>query len=345
MSSTIKSNAAWTLAVRPQGEPDEKTFSLTERAIAQPGASQMLLRTVYLSLDPYMRGRLSSGKSYAPPVAIGDVMVGGTVSQVEQSNIEGFAPGDWVLSQGGWQSYSLSGAEGVIKLPANFTHPSYALGVLGMPGFTAFMGLAEIGQPRPGDTLVVAAATGPVGATVGQLAKLWGCKVVGVAGGDEKCRYAKEILGFDRCLDHRAADFEQQLEAACPDGIDIYFENVGGRVFDAVFPLLNTGARVPLCGLISSYNATALPDGPDRTAYILMEMIKRRIQMRGFIVFDDFGDRFGEFFQKMSVLVAEGKIQYKEHTIAGLENAPAALNQLLRGENFGKMVIKVSEPT
>lgn len=343
MSATNTTNMAWTLAVRPQGEPDEKTFSLTEKAVPVPGDSQMLLRTVYLSLDPYMRGRLASGKSYAAPVAIGDVMVGGTVSQVEQSNIEGFEPGDWVLSQGGWQKYSLAGKEGVIKLAADFNHPSYALGVLGMPGFTAYMGLAEIGQPRPGDTLVVAAATGPVGSAVGQLGKIWGCKVVGVAGGEEKCRYAAKTLGFDACLDHRAADFEQQLAEACPDGIDIYFENVGGRVFDAVFPLLNTGARVPLCGLVSSYNATSLPDGPDRTSYILMEMIKRRIQMRGFIIFDDFGDRYGEFFEKMGKLVAEGKIHYKEQIVEGLEKAPAALNQLLRGENFGKMVIKVSD--
>lgn len=344
MSHALNTNPAWTLASRPSGEPDENTFALTQQPVPLPGESQMLLRTVYLSLDPYMRGRLASGKSYATPVAIGDVMVGGTVSQVEQSNIEGFAPGDWVLSQGGWQTYSLSGREGVIKLDANFAHPSYALGILGMPGFTAFMGLSEIGKPRPGETLVVAAATGPVGATVGQLGKLWGCKVIGVAGGEEKCRHAKEILGFDDCLDHRAADFEQQLAAACPDGIDIYFENVGGKVFDAVFPLLNTGARVPLCGLIASYNATSLPEGPDRTPYIMMEMIKRRIQIRGFIIFDDFGDRFGEFFEKMSVLVSEGKIHYKEQVVEGLVNAPAALNQVLRGENFGKMVIKVTEP-
>ncbi len=344
MSHDLKTNRAWTLASRPTGEPDATTFALKTNAIPVPGESQMLLRTVYLSLDPYMRGRLASCKSYAPAVAIGEVMVGGTVSKVEQSNIAGFAPGDWVLSQGGWQTYSLSGGDGVIKLDANFAHPSYALGILGMPGFTAFMGLSEIGQPRPGETLVVAAATGPVGATVGQLGKLWGCRVVGVAGGAEKCRYATETLGFDYCLDHRAADFEQQLAAVCPDGIDIYFENVGGKVFDAVFPLLNTGARVPLCGVVSSYNATTLPEGPDRTPYIMMEMIKRRIQIRGFIIFDDFGDRFGEFFEKMSALVAEGKIHYKEQIVEGLENAPAALNQLLRGENFGKMVIKVTDP-
>lgn len=340
ISSNI--NHAWILSSRPVGEPDETTFSLIEKDIPTPGEQQMLLRTVYLSLDPYMRGRLDAGKSYAPPVAIGDVMVGGTVSQVVTSNIAGFVPGDWVLHQGGWQSYSLSGSEGVLKLDPHISKPSYALGVLGMPGFTAFMGLSEIGKPRKGETLVVAAATGPVGATVGQLARLWGCKVVGIAGGEEKCRYATETLGFDTCLDHRAADLAEQLAKACPDGIDIYYENVGGKVFDAVFPLLNSGARVPLCGTVSGYNATNLPAGPDKSHYMMTEMVKRRITMRGFIVFDDFGAHFPAFLQTMQQLIAEDKIKYKEHIIDGLENAPQALNQLLRGDIFGKTVIQVA---
>ena len=301
----------------------------------------MLLRTVYLSLDPYMRGRLDAGKSYAPPVAIGEVMVGGTVSQVVQSNIAGFAPGDWVLHQGGWQSYSLSGAEGALKVDPRITQPSHALGILGMPGFTAYMGLSKIGLPRKGETLVVAAATGPVGATVGQLARLWGCKVVGVAGGEEKCRYATEVLGFDACIDHRSDHFAEQLASACPDGIDIYYENVGGQVFDAVFPLLNSGARVPLCGTISGYNSTSLPEGPDKSHAMMTEMIKRRITMRGFIVFDDFADYFPEFIASMQQLIAEDNITYKEHIVDGLEHAPVTLNKLLRGDIFGKAVIQV----
>lgn len=214
-----------------------------------------------------------------------------------------------------------------------------------MPGFTAFMGLSEIGRPRPGEILVVAAATGPVGATVGQLARLWGCKGVGVAGGAEKCRYVVETLGFDACLDHRAADFEAQLAAVCDNGIDIYYENVGGRVFDAVFPLLNSGARIPLCGTVSNYNTHTLPGSPDRAAYIMTEMIKRRITMRGFIVFDDFGDRFPEFFDAMSKLIAEGKIEYKEHLFTGLEQAPDVLKKLLRGETFGKVIIQIVAAT
>ena len=342
MNNASNINRAWTLASRPAGEPDTNTFAWVENDMPSIGHDQMLLRHVFLSLDPYMRGRLNEGKSYAPPVAIGDVMVGGTVSQVVASNISGFAPGDWVLHMGGWQEYSLSEGTGVVKLDNRIAHPSHALGILGMPGFTAFMGLSEIGRPRQGETLVVAAATGPVGATVGQLARLWGCKVVGVAGGAEKCRYVVETLGFDACLDHRAPDFETQLAEVCDNGIDIYFENVGGRVFDAVFPLLNSAARIPLCGTVSNYNAATLPDRPDRAPYIMTEMIKRRITMRGFIVFDDFGDRFPEFFEAMSTLVAEGKMQYKEHLVMGLEQAPDAFNKLLRGETFGKVIIQIA---
>lgn len=338
-------NQAWTLATRPTGEPDSNTFTFVEQAIPAVGHQQMLLRNVFLSLDPYMRGRLNAGKSYAPPVAIGEVMVGGTVSQVVTSNIAGFTAGDWVLHMGGWQRYSLSDATGVVKLDKRIAQPSHALGILGMPGFTAFMGLSEIGRPRKGETLVVAAATGPVGATVGQLARLWGCNVVGVAGGAEKCRYVVETLGFDACIDHRAPDFEEQLAAACENGIDIYYENVGGRVFDAVFPLLNSGARIPLCGTISNYNMNTLPSGPDRAPYIMTEMIKRRITMRGFIVFDDFGDRFPEFFEAMSQLIADEQIKYKEQIFMGLENAPTVFNQLLRGETFGKVIIQIAPAT
>jgi NADPH-dependent curcumin reductase CurA len=264
----------WLLASRPHGEPTGENFRLEEGEVASPGPGQLLLRTVFLSLDPYMRGRMSDAPSYSPPVAVGAVMVGGTVSRVVTSNHDDYQPGDWVLGYGGWQDYELSDGSGLVKLGESPEHPSWALGILGMPGFTAYMGLLDIGQPKAGETLVVAAATGPVGATVGQIAKLKGCRTVGIAGGSEKCRYAVETLGFDVCIDHRAPDFAVKLLEACPQGIDIYYENVGGKVFDEVLPLLNTSARVPVCGLVSGYNATALPDGPDRLPLLMATILK-----------------------------------------------------------------------
>ncbi|MNB87173.1 NADPH-dependent curcumin reductase [compost metagenome] len=214
---------------------------------------------------------------------------------------------------------------------------------MGMPGFTAYMGLLDIGQPKAGETLVVAAATGPVGATVGQIGKLKGCRVVGVAGGAEKCRYAIETLGFDQCIDHHADDFAEQLAQACPAGIDVYYENVGGKVFDAVLPLLNTSARVPVCGLVSGYNATSLPDGPDRLPLLMGTLLKKRIRMQGFIIGQDYGHRIDEFQQEMGAWVKAGKLQYREQLIDGLESAPASLIGLLEGKNFGKVVIQVAK--
>ena len=342
MSTLQQQYQGWQLAQRPQGEPGPECFSWVTGDIPTPKAGELLLRTAYLSLDPYMRGRMDEGESYAPPVPIGDIMVGGTVSQVEVSEAPGFAPGDWVLSQGGWQNFSIVKAEQVVKLSSSIPHPSYALGILGMPGFTAYMGLTDIGRPKPGETLVVGAATGPVGATVGQLAKMKGCRVIGVAGGAEKCAYAIEQLGFDACLDHRAEDFAQQLAQACPAGVDIYFENVGGKVFDAVFPLLNARARIPVCGAVAYYNHDVLPAAEDKTAYIMTQLIKKRILMQGFIIFADYAEHYSDFLKTMTSLVEKGTIHYREQVIEGLENAPQALNQLLRGENFGKMVIKVS---
>ncbi|TOG44196.1 NADP-dependent oxidoreductase, partial [Vibrio parahaemolyticus] len=261
---TNATNRRIVLASRPHGAPTTENFRLEEVAKPVPQAGEMLLRTVYLSLDPYMRGRMSDAESYAEPVALDDVMIGGTVCQVETSNHPDYEAGEWVLAYTvGWQDYAISTGEMVIKLGKEPQNPSYALGVAGMPGFTAYMGLLDIGQPKPGETIVVAAATGPVGATVGQIGKIKGCRVVGIAGGEEKCRYAKEVLGFDECIDHKADDFAQQLKEACYNGIDVYFENVGGKVFEAVMPLLNTSARIPLCGLISQYNATELPEGTD----------------------------------------------------------------------------------
>ncbi|APE86804.1 Putative oxidoreductase YncB [Vibrio parahaemolyticus] len=305
----------------------------------------MLLRTVYLSLDPYMRGRMSDAESYAEPVALDDVMIGGTVCQVEASNHPGYEAGEWVLAYTvGWQDYAISTGEMVIKLGKEPQNPSYALGVAGMPGFTAYMGLLDIGQPKPGETIVVAAATGPVGATVGQIGKIKGCRVVGIAGGEEKCRYAKEVLGFDECIDHKADDFAQQLKGACYNGIDVYFENVGGKVFEAVMPLLNTSARIPLCGLISQYNATELPEGTDHLPLLMGKLLTKRIKVQGFIIFDDYGHRYGEFAQDINQWLAEGKIQYREHLVEGLDNAPEAFIGLLEGKNFGKLVVKINDP-
>jgi len=212
-----------------------------------------------------------------------------------------------------------------------------------MPGFTAYMGLLDIGQPKEGETLVVAAATGPVGATVGQIGKLKGCRVVGVAGGAEKCRHATEVLGFDQCIDHHADDFADQLAQACQDGIDVYYENVGGKVFDAVLPLLNTGARVPVCGLVSGYNATDLPEGPDRLPLLMGTILKKRIRMQGFIINQDYGHRIEEFQKEMGRWVNEGKIHYREQVVDGLDNAPESLIGLLEGKNFGKVVIRVAK--
>ena len=209
-----------------------------------------------------------------------------------------------------------------MKLGENPSHPSWALGVLGMPGFTAYMGLLDIGQPQAGETLVVAAATGPVGATVGQIGKIKGCRVIGVAGGEEKCRHAVDVLGFDACLDHHADDFDEQLAKACPQGIDVYYENVGGKVFDAVLPLLNTSARVPVCGLVSGYNATNLPEGPDRLPLLMGTILKKRIRMQGFIIAQDYGHRIDEFQQEMGRWVQEGKIHYREQVTEGLDAAP-----------------------
>jgi NADPH-dependent curcumin reductase CurA len=334
-------NRRWLLASRPQGAPVAANFRLEKDAIPTPETGQVLLRTVYLSLDPYMRGRMSDAPSYSPPVGINEVMCGGTVSRVEHSRHPDFTEGDWVLGYSGWQDYEISNGSGLVKLGDNPQHPSWALGILGMPGFTAYMGLLDIGQPEAGETLVVAAATGPVGATVGQIGKLKGCRVVGVAGGADKCRHAVEVLGFDACLDHRAGDFARQLSNACPQGIDIYFENVGGAVFDAVLPLLNTSARIPLCGLVSGYNATELPAGPDRVPLLMATLLKKRIRLQGFIISQDYGHRIDEFQKDMSEWIAEGKIHYREQIVEGLESAPESFIGMLAGKNFGKLVIKV----
>lgn len=342
MPSGEKINRRIVLKSRPVGAPTSENFLLEKTALPVPKTGQILLRTLYLSLDPYMRGRMSDAPSYAEPVAINAVMIGGTVSRVEASLHPDYQSGDLVLSFNGWQDYALSDGAGLTKLDPRIPQPSLALGVLGMPGFTAYMGLLDIGQPKSGETVVVAAASGAVGSVVGQIAKLKGCRVVGIAGGTEKCSWVVDALGFDACIDHYSVDFKQQLATVCPNGIDVYFENVGGKVFDAVLPLLNPAARIPVCGLIAHYNDTALPAGPDRLGLLTRTLLIKRIKMQGFIIFDDYGHRYSEFFNQMSTWVNEGKIIFREDIVDNLENAPQAFIGLLEGKNFGKLIVRVT---
>ncbi|WP_045737723.1 NADP-dependent oxidoreductase [Xanthomonas sp. MUS 060] len=332
------------LASRPQGAPSAENFRLEQVPLAPPGHGQVLLRNRWLSLDPYMRGRMSAAPSYAPPVQLGETMVGSTVAEVVQSHAPGFAPGDLVLVQnGGWQTHLVAEGDSLRRKldPQSPLPPSTALGVYGMPGFTAYAGLHEIGKPQPGETIVVAAATGPVGASVAQIAKLRGAKVIAIAGGAEKCGYLREELGMDTVLDHRAADFAAQLRTAAANGVDVYFENVGGHVFDAVLPLLNDFARIPVCGTIATYNADgALLPGPDRLPALMNQILRQRLTVRGFIV-GDFVMLYPEFLREMGTWLAEGRVRYREHVVDGLENAPQAFIDMLNGGNFGKLVVRL----
>jgi NADPH-dependent curcumin reductase len=328
---------------RPIGVPTAANFRLQEGAVPAPSDGQVLLRTLYLSLDPYMRGRMSDAESYARPVALDEVMVGSTVSIVETSFNIDYQLGDLVLSANGWQEYALSDGNGLIKLDKSALNPSLNLGVLGMPGFTAYMGLLDIGEPKANEIVVVAAASGAVGAVVGQIAKIKGCKVVGIAGGADKCSYVVNDLGFDGCIDHHAEDFAQQLADACSKGIDVYFESVGGKVFDAVLPLLNTKARIPVCGMIASYNNTSLPHGPDRLGLLESIILRKRIKMQGFIIFDDYGKRYPEFVKQMTTWLKQDNIKFLEDITDGLENAPEAFIGMLKGKNFGKTIVQISQ--
>lgn len=333
------------LARRPQGAPVPDDFRLSESPVPVPGDGQFLTRTIYLSLDPYMRGRMNADRSYAEPVPVGGVMEGGTVSRVELSNHDGYAVGDYIVGRTGWQKYAVSDGTGVRTIRPDSAPLSTALGVLGMPGMTAYTGLLNIGQPKKGETLVVAAASGAVGSAVGQIGKIRGCRVIGIAGGPEKCRYVTDELGFDQCLDHRDPAFAANLATACPEGIDIYFENVAGRVLQAVIPHFNFFARMPVCGLIAQYNMTEAPDGQDHLPLLMRSVLTNRLTVRGFIV-RDYADQQAEFLQHVGRWVRDGRVKYREHRVTGLENAPAALIGMLKGENFGKVIVEVSaDPT
>jgi len=333
------------LASRPTDAPVDANFRSEHFTIGAPRDDEVLLRVRYLSLDPYMRGRMSDAKSYAPGIPIGGTLVGGTVGEVLESRADGFSRGDWVLSYSGWQTHAIAKAETLRRLDPQRAPVSTALGVLGMPGFTAWSGLAEIGRPKAGETLVVAAATGPVGSAVGQIAKLQGARVIGIAGGEKKCTLLKEMFGFDVALDHRDPALKQKLAEACPHGVDVYFENVGGAVWDAVFPLFNEFARVPVCGLVADYNKSvyhggAAPEGPDRLPFMMREVLAKSLTVRGFIQ-REFIAREGEFLHEMAGWIEDGKIRYLEDFVDGLENAPSALTGLLEGRNVGKVIVRV----
>ncbi|MEC3914644.1 NADP-dependent oxidoreductase [Nocardia sp. CDC160] len=330
------------LASRPVGMPQPENFRTETVELDAPKPGEALLQTLYLSLDPYMRGRMSDAPSYAPPVEVNGTMVGGTVSRVLESTDPALRPGDIVLGLGGWQTHSVENVKALRKLDPEIAPITTALGVLGMPGLTAYTGLINIGRPQPGETVVVAAATGPVGSTVGQIAKIKGARAVGIAGGPEKVALLRERFGFDAAIDHRAPDFAEQLAAATPDGIDVYFENVGGAVFDAVLPRLNQYARVPVCGLIANYNITDLPPGPDRTPMLMSAILRRSLTVRGFIV-TEFWDQAAEFIPAAAQWIAEGKLAYLEDVVDGLDHAVEAFQGLLTGKNLGKLVIKVSD--
>jgi NADPH-dependent curcumin reductase CurA len=330
------------LASRPEGAATLDNFRLETVPIPQAPPDGMLLKARYLSLDPYMRGRMDEKKSYARPARLGEAMPGEAVAEVVESNHPGFARGDMVLAHMGWQTHAASDGKGVRKVDAKAAPLTTRLGVLGMPGFTAWSGLMLIGKPVAGQTVAVAAASGPVGSLVGQLARRSGCRAVGIAGGAEKCAYVRDELGFDAAVDHRAPDFAAQLAAACPDGVDVYFENVGGAVWQAVLPLLNPFARVPVCGLIAQYD-TAAGAQRDHLPQTMRAILSLSLTIRGYINYEFAEEHFAEFLDSVTPAVASGEIKHREDMTRGLANAPAAFLGMLRGKNFGKVIVDMQD--
>lgn len=319
----------------PQGWLSEEDFRLVETALPQPAEGQLLVRNHWLSLDPYMRGRMNAARSYAPPQPLNEVMLGGTAGEVVASRHPDFAVGERVVGRLGWQEYALSDGSGLRRVDAGRFPLSAYLGVLGMPGVTAWVGLMDICLPRAGETVVVTAAAGAVGSVVGQLARLQGCRVVGVAGGARKCAYVVNELGFDACLDYRAEDFWPRLKAATPDRIDVLFENVGGEIFDTLLGRMNAHARIALCGMIAQYNSAPWP------IRNLSSLLVNRIRLQGFII-TEMLDRWPAAEAALATHLAAGRLRYCETVVAGLEQAPAALIGLLRGENFGKQLVRLA---
>lgn len=329
------------LASRPTGHPVPENFRLEEFELPEAAEGEVTVRSLYLSLDPYMRGRMSDAKSYAAPVPVGGVMEGEAISQVVKSRYPKFAPGDIVRGRTGWSTHAVVRGDALKRVETHGAPITTAIGALGMPGFTAWSGLEFIGKPKEGETVVVAAASGPVGSMVGQLAKLAGAKAVGIAGGPEKCAFVKDQLGFDAVVDHRSKDFGFDLEAACPNGIDVYFENVGGHVWDGILPLLNQFARIPVCGLVAHYNGSGLAD-TDRLPATMSAILRRSLLVRGFIQ-TEFASHFDEFLSEVGPRLATGEIKYREDIVDGLENAPEAFIGMLRGGNFGKLIVKIAD--
>jgi NADPH-dependent curcumin reductase CurA len=332
-----KRNRQVLLRRRPTGTPSTEDFEIADAPMPDPGEGEVLIRGIYLSLDPYMRGRMSAARSYAKPVDIGAVMEGRVVGQIARSRDPNFRDGDYVLGGYGWQLYSAVSASGLLRLDPDEAPLSIALGVLGMPGLTAYVGLSEIGRPRRSETVVVSAAAGAVGAVVGQLGKREGARIVGIAGGTDKCRFVESELGFDICIDHRSADLGSALDRACPNGVDVYWENVGGAVQQAVFPRLNDFGRMVMCGMVSEYNDLEPRPGPN-----LMAAVRKRLRIQGFIVSDQW-QRFGEYRAMAAPLVRGGQLRYREDIVEGLDRAPEAFIGLLRGRNFGKLLVKLSD--
>jgi NADPH-dependent curcumin reductase CurA len=324
------------LASRPKGWVTEENFRIVDTPMPVPGDGEVLVRNRWLSLDPYMRGRMSEAKSYVPPAALGEVMVGQTVAEVVASRDALLAPGDTVLTDLGWQSHGVAKAAALRKIDVSRAPASCYLGVLGMPGITAWFGLSEIGQPKAGETLVVSAASGAVGSVVGQLGKVHGCRVVGIAGGPAKCDYVVRELGFDACIDYKAGGLLDALRANCPNGVDVFFDNVGGEILDTLLRVMNLNSRVVVCGLIAEYNATE-PYGYK----MLRSVLVNRIRMQGMIVFD-WAPRYGEAVKGLGALLADGRLKYRESVVDGLENAPKGLIALLKGENFGKQLVRLA---
>lgn len=323
------------LASRPQGRVSEDNFRLVEAAVPKPGEGEVLVQNEWLSLDPYMRGRMSDAKSYAPSVQLGEIMVGQTVGSVLESRDARFKPGDPVLTPLGWQLYGVTKGSELTLLDTALAPASYYLGILGMPGITAWFGLTEIGQPKSGETAVVSAASGAVGSVAGQLARIRGCSVVGIAGGRAKCEYVVQQLGFDACVDHKAGDLLPNLRRACPKGVDIYFDNVGGEILDNLLRVMNRFSRIIICGQIADYNATE----PYRIT-MLRSVLVNRIRMQGMIVFD-WKERYAEAIEGLAGYLAAGKLRYRESVVHGIDNAPKGFIALLNGENFGKQLVKL----
>jgi len=329
------------LAARPHGKPQLTDFRLEETGVPTPRAGQVLLKVRYLSLDPYMRGRMDDRQSYAQPVPLGGVMEGESVATVIASHHPSYAEGDIVLAKTGWCTHALSDRADLRKLDPAVAPVTTWLGVLGMPGFTAYAGVRLIGTPQPRDTVVVAAASGPVGSLVGQLAQLAGARAVGIAGGSEKCAFVQDELRFDAAVNHRAVDFPAQLAAACPNGIDVYFENVGGAIWQAVLPLLNPFARIPVCGLIAQYNGVGQGDGTDWLPATMRAILSKSLTLRGFIYTEFAEQHYAAFLREVGAGIADGRIRYREDIVDGLEQAPEAFIGMLEGRNFGKLIVRV----